>query len=226
MKNKFFYFAVLPALFFQFLGAYLYFVAFNGEDFSQIIYFATKVLLVLWPLSWLFYTRSLFLPMYGGNLKKSALFGFSSGVLIFTLVSLFYFLSSDFLLSFVDDIVAAAQGLNFLEHYIVFSVFIIVIHSFIEEYYWRWFVLNGLMMKFSKKMAVIIVSLAFASHHFIVVFQFVPFYLALLATILIFFLGVFWSILYLRTKNLIAPWISHLFADAVIMGIGYLLIST
>lgn len=224
VNKRIFYFAIVPALFFQLIGVYLYFVLFKGEDFSQIIYFVTKIALVVWPLIWLSQLRSKFLPFFGGSLKKSIVVGLISGLLIVGVVILLYFLMSEFLLFFVSNVVTAAEGLNFLDHYILFSLFISVIHSFLEEYYWRWFVLNGLMLRLSRTMSIVIASLAFASHHFIVVLQFVPLYLAVIATVLIFLLGVFWSELYLRTKNIVGAWISHFFADVVIMAIGYLLI--
>jgi len=224
MRNKLFYFAIVPALFFQLIGAYLYFVLFENEDFSQIIYFITKVAIVAWPLFWIVWVKSKFLPFLGGDLKKSLILGVISGLCIVGIVSIAYFVLSDFLLQFVGNLISATEGLNFLRHYVLFSFFLSVIHSFIEEYYWRWFVFNGLMLKFSKTTAVIISSLAFASHHFIVAMQFVPLYLAVIATILIFFLGVFWTELYLRTKNITGSWLSHFFADAIIMTIGYFLI--
>jgi len=224
MKNKLFYFAILPALFFQLVGAYLYLVAFKGEDFSQIIYFATKVALVGWPLIWIYSVRNKFLPFFGKKVGKSLVLGLISGLVIVAAVSGLYYLMSGFIAQYTSNLVSTAEGLNFLEHYVLFSFFLSVIHSFIEEYYWRWFVLNGLMLKFGKTLSVVIASLAFASHHFIVVMQFVPAYLAIIATIAIFLLGVFWSELYLRTKSIWGSWLSHFFADAVIMTIGYFLI--
>jgi uncharacterized protein len=224
MKNKLFYFAILPALFFQVIGAFLYFILFKDESFSQIIYFATKIMIVGWPLLWFWHVRSKFLPLFGGNLKKSLVAGVVSGLGIVAIVAVAYFLMSGFLSQFAGNFISAAEGLDFLEHYILFSFFLSVIHSFIEEYYWRWFVLNGLLQKFGRATSVIIASLAFASHHLIVVMQFVPLYLALIATFFVFVIGMFWSELYLRTKNIAGSWLSHFFADAIIMTIGYFLI--
>ncbi len=225
MKTKLFYFAVVPALFLQLIGAALYFEVFKNESFSQIIYFATKIALVVWPLVWIGWAKkSRFSPLFKGNYKKSLIWGAVSGIAIVAAVSITYFLMADFVLQFADNLKTAAEGLNFLEHYILFAFFLSIIHSFIEEYYWRWFVLNGLMQKLSATTAIIISSLAFASHHFIVINQFAPAYLALIATIVIFFLGMFWAKLYLQTKTLAGSWLSHFFADAIVMTIGYFLI--
>lgn len=223
-KNKIFYFAILPALFFQLAGAYLYFVVFKNTEVAQTMYFLTKVLLVVWPLLWLWFIYEKFRPFFGEKLKGSLIWGFCSGALIVVLALGFYFLLDDFLAQFSQNIISATEGLDFLKYYVLFSFFLSIIHSFIEEYYWRWFVLNGLMLKMGKLAAVTLASLAFASHHFIVVMQFVPLYLAAIATFAIFLLGMFWAYLYLRTKSIIGSWISHFFVDAVIMGIGYFLI--
>lgn len=224
MKNKLLYFAILPALFFQLIGAYLYFVMFKGEDFSQIIYFVTKILLVTWPLIWLLKVKGQFLPLFGREQRSSLIVGGISALVIVVVVSLAYWFAGDFVDSFALEIREAAAGLNFLEHYILFSFFLSVIHSFIEEYYWRWFVLNGLMKKFSQNTAVVISSLAFAAHHLIVVMQFVPLYLAMIATFVIFLAGVHWSRLYLKSGSIAGSWLSHFAADAIIMTIGYLII--
>ncbi len=224
VNNKLFYFGVLPALGFQLVGAYLYFELFKGEDFSQTIYFVTKILLVIWPLLWLVAMKRVALPFWKGEMKKSVVWGVLSGVALFLLILGIYILFADYLSQFIGNVLEAAKNLNFLEHYILFSIFLSIVHSFIEEYYWRWFILNGLLVKVGKWAAMIIGSLAFASHHFIVVLQFVPLALAILATFLIFLLGMFWSYFYLKTKSIIGPWISHFFADAIIMGLGYFLI--
>ncbi|MBU1151983.1 CPBP family intramembrane metalloprotease [Patescibacteria group bacterium] len=224
-KNLYFYLAVVPALVFQFVGAYFYLVAYEGTEFAQIFYTCTKLLLVIWPLIWIYWLRSRFLPFFRGDVRRSLVMGAVSGVVIFLGAGGLYFLMADFLGSFGGKIALAAQGLGILEHYILFSIFLSVGHSFIEEYYWRWFVLNGLMMKMGRSAAIVVGSLAFASHHFIVVIQFAPLHLTIIATAVIFLLGVYWSKLYLDTKSIAGSWLSHFMADAIVMGIGYFLIA-
>lgn len=114
MKNKLFYLAVVPALFFQLIGAYLYFDLYQGEDFSQIIYYITKVTLVAWPLLWLYFARSRFLPFLGGKHGKSVVLGFFSGLGIVAVVAIFYLLFSDYFAQFSANLVDAAEGLGFL----------------------------------------------------------------------------------------------------------------
>lgn len=226
MKNKFIYFAILPALFFQLIGALFYFVLFADTSFSHVIYFGTKVLIVVWPLFFLSHIKSFHWPFWKGEMKKSLWVGLLSGLGFIAFAVATYLLFHDFWLGFSPKIKEAAADLNVIEHYILFSFFLSVIHSFIEEYYWRWFVLNGLMLKFKKSTAMVLSSLAFVSHHFIVVLVFSNWALALLASFGIFLMALFWCHCYLKTKTLSGIWLSHFLADLVLMSIGYLLIFT
>lgn len=59
-ENVLFYFGILPALAFQFVGAFFYFVILRDKVFSQVLYGATKILLIVWPIIWFFYLRDVF----------------------------------------------------------------------------------------------------------------------------------------------------------------------
>lgn len=224
MKNKVFYFAILPGLLIQFIGAYLYFILFKDESFAQAIYFATKASIVIWPLVWITASRKYFAKMFGGNTSKSLIFGVISGLAILALVALTYFLLSDFLAQYAANFRAKAEDLNFLKHYILFSLFLSVIHSFIEEYYWRWFILNGLKLKMKVLSAAVVSSLGFASHHFLILTEFFPLYLSVIGTAAIFAAGLLWCGIYLKSGNILGSWFSHFCADMAIMTVGYFLI--
>lgn len=225
MRKKFFFLGLIPALFFQFIGAFLYFVVFKGSNISQYIYLATKILLVLWPLLWLSSTKKIFVtPFWRGDIKKSLIGGLFSGMFLLFLMGGLYFAGRDFWLGFKSQILESAKGFDILHYYILFSLFLSIIHSFLEEYYWRWFVLNGLMTKFKRNTAIIISSLAFASHHFIIILNFTNLWLALIASVGIFLVSCYWCQLYLKTQTLSGSWLSHFFADMIIMYIGYLII--
>ncbi len=224
MKNKVFYFAILPGLFIQFLGAYLYFILFKDESFAQAIYFATKASIVIWPLVWITASRKYFAKMFGGQKNKSIIWGTISGIAILLAVAVTYFFLSDFLTQFSTNFRTKAEDLNFLKHYILFSFFLSVIHSFIEEYYWRWFIFNGLKLKMKVLSAAIIGSLGFASHHFLILTEFFPLYLSAIGTATIFAAGLMWSRIYIKSGNIWGGWISHFCADMAIMTVGYFLI--
>lgn len=216
---------IVPALFFQLIGAFLYFVLFQGSAIAQYIYLATKILLVVWPLVWLSYTKRYFhTSFWRGNIKKSLTGGLFSGLLLVVFMGGLFFADKDFWIGFKSQILESIEGFDILKHYIPFSLFLSIIHSFLEEYYWRWFVLNGLMTTLKKNTAIIIASLAFTSHHFIIVSNFSNLWLALIASAGIFLVSCYWSQLYLKTQSLSGSWLSHFFADMVIMFIGYVVI--
>lgn len=105
-----------------------------------------------------------------------------------------------------------------------FAAYISIVHSLLEEYYWRWFVFRRLGSLCGLAPAMAISSLAFMAHHVIVLDVYlpghfltavVPFSLAIAAG------GAFWSWLYARTDSLVAVWLSHVIIDAGIMVIGF-----
>lgn len=171
--------------------------------------------------------------------KKKAFLGFTSGkdlalgiglgLVMFSLLALTYHQLQGF--SFIPDVAVLIRNKLDAFHantplkYFFLAVFISVIHSFLEEYYWRWYVYNELRTKLNVVTASILASLAFTGHHVIVIKAYLPesivgwgiyFFPAF-----VFVAGLFWSLIYEKWKNLWIPWISHLFADVAILWIGY-----
>lgn len=108
--------------------------------------------------------------------------------------------------------------------YVVLAVFVVAIHSLLEEYYWRWFVFGGLRQFVSLAAAMLLSSLAFMAHHVVVLYVYLPgkFYSAVLPLALgIAVGGAVWAFLYERYGSLLALWLSHLFIDAAIFIIGW-----
>lgn len=102
-----------------------------------------------------------------------------------------------------------------------------LVHSWLEEYYWRWFVMKQLLPESHSPQlwprALLISSFAFAAHHVLVLagyFQWSSPWTYILSAIVAIGGGLFgW--LYLHSKSLYAAWLAHAFADAVIFFIGY-----
>lgn len=108
--------------------------------------------------------------------------------------------------------------------FIAFGLFIAVLHALLEEYYWRWFVFGRLRRHVPLALALVVSSLAFMSHHVLVLGYYFPdhFWSAALPFSLCVAGGGFvWAWLYHRTGNLYACWLSHLLVDAAIMFVGY-----
>jgi uncharacterized protein len=104
------------------------------------------------------------------------------------------------------------------------AAFLSVLHSFLEEYYWRWFVFGGLRRYLPDIVAVVMSSLAFMAHHVIILYVYLPgqfWTLAAPFSLGVAGGGIVWAWLYARTGSLYAPWISHLLVDAALMVVGY-----
>ena len=223
-SKRLFYFGILPALFFQTIGALFYFI-FSDASVSQVLYASTKIFIFVWPLFWLPAAFKSF-PKWTSRTKKSILLGFLSGLLITLLTIAVFLLWKEQLIPDLSGIQAKARdfGLTKPLNYVLFSLFLSLFHSLIEEYYWRWFVFKGLQLKFTWLSAAIVGSAAFASHHYLVLSQFFHIGLTILFGTLVGLAGFFWCFLYKKTGSLLGPWLSHALTDIVVMGIGYILL--
>lgn len=106
----------------------------------------------------------------------------------------------------------------------MFAVFITVLHSLLEEYYWRWFAFGWLRRRVALWPAIVLSSLAFMAHHVVVLQVWfpdhfwvgvVPFALCVAGG------GAVWAWLFERTGSVYGPWASHLLVDAVMFVVGY-----
>ncbi len=111
--------------------------------------------------------------------------------------------------------------------YLLLALGLSVAHSLFEEYYWRWFLLGQLRERLPFALALTLGSLAFASHHWIVVDSFLGGehrVLTTLVTLLVAAGGGLWGWLFHRHRTLLAPWLSHLLVDGALMLVGWQLI--
>jgi membrane protease YdiL (CAAX protease family) len=114
-------------------------------------------------------------------------------------------------------------GLTSLPTYVLFGLFVSLIHSFMEEYYWRWFVF-GQLKRFSPLwVAIVLSSFGFMLHHVVILSVYfgwwtlpsVAFSLAVAVG------GAVWAWIYHHTGSLYGPWLSHLLVDVAIFVVGY-----
>ena len=108
--------------------------------------------------------------------------------------------------------------------YWAFAGFLCVIHSLLEEYYWRWFVFGQLRRVAPAGAAILVSSFAFMAHHIIVLNVYFPgqFWTATLPfSLCVAGGGIIWAWLYDRSGSLLGPWLGHLLIDAAILVIGY-----
>jgi len=117
----------------------------------------------------------------------------------------------------------AGWGLTAAWQFFLLGLFYALAHSFLEEYYWRWFVFDQLTLKMTVTSAVILSSVGFMAHHVILLATFFGWAspLTYLFSLGVALGGIAWALIYHVSGSLLGPWISHLIVDAVIFVIGF-----
>lgn len=117
-------------------------------------------------------------------------------------------------------------GVNTTSKFLLLGLFYAICHSFLEEYYWRWFVFGYLRKLMSIVPAIVISSFGFMAHHVILLAVFFGWSspLAYLFAAGVGVGGAVWAWLYQSTGTLRSAWLSHLIVDAGIFSLGYFLI--
>ena len=153
-------------------------------------------------------------------------FGIITGLLIIKLPELSIFNES--LLEVKESIQQKTEkfGINSAGSFIAMGLFYSLIHSFLEEYYWRGFVYKQLQKVTEIKWANALSSLGFMAHHIVILGVLLGWSnpLTYLISICIGLMGSFWAWHYSHSKSLLGPWLSHMIEDAAIFYLGYQLI--
>ncbi|MCG3138483.1 MAG: hypothetical protein HJJLKODD_02348 [Phycisphaerae bacterium] len=121
------------------------------------------------------------------------------------------------------------------DYFLLYAVFLAVINSGLEEYYWRWFVfgrLQAILLHLwpRKRQRALIVAMvfsgtAFASHHYVVLNRYLQNSgLAAILSLGIAAGGMIWAYHYHRTGRIWGIWISHFLVDVTAFTIGYQLL--
>lgn len=115
------------------------------------------------------------------------------------------------------------MGLTAFWKYAAVGVFYSLAHSFLEEYYWRWFVFGQLRRERSLWVSMIVSSLGFMAHHVILLTMFFGFSspLGYIFSLAVAVGGLAWAYIYENGRSLLGPWLSHMAVDAAIFMIGY-----
>ena len=114
-------------------------------------------------------------------------------------------------------------GADTFVKYVLLGTFYSLCHSFLAEYYWRWFVFGQLRRLISFRAAVAVSSLGFMAHHILVLATFFGWLspATWLFSLAVAVGGAIWAWMYQREGSLWGPWLSHLLVDAAIFAIGY-----
>jgi len=221
--------AVLLALLFPSVLTWVYFVALarSAPEIQQTAYALGKTIQFALPAFWVLAVQRRW-PRLAWPGKAGLPEGLAFGAGVFALAMVLYhaWIKPAGWLAELGPAVAdkvANFGIRGFWAYAAMGAFYSLAHSFLEEYYWRWFVFGQLREMLPWKAAAGVSSVGFMGHHVIVLGTYLGwdspgtylFSLAVAAG------GTFWAWLYHRSRSLYGPWLSHLLIDAAIFAIGY-----
>jgi membrane protease YdiL (CAAX protease family) len=114
-------------------------------------------------------------------------------------------------------------GVDTLATYATLTIFYSLIHSGLEEYYWRWFVFGQLRRLRGVSLAIFVSSLGFTAHHVLLLATFFGWTSALtwIFSAAIAVGGCVWAWLYNRSGSLYGVWASHMLVDVGVFLIGF-----
>ncbi|MDR0390996.1 MAG: CPBP family intramembrane metalloprotease [Planctomycetaceae bacterium] len=225
---------LLFSVVFPFFLTFIYFVLLmdSSASLQKLVYGIGKVIQFLFPVFWVgLICRESWL-VRGWNVRgffEGMLFGIFVAVLM-VLLYVFYFGLSGQILGQNSPasltIIAKINGLNLnnTQQFILLGIFYSVIHSGLEEYYWRWFIFGRLSRGGFYFGALVISSLGFMAHHILLLGTYFG-YGSLFCWFGSFGVcvgGLYWAWLYKRSDSIWGAWVGHGFIDAAIFTIGFL----
>ena len=155
----------------------------------------------------------------GKHLPSVLLFGF----VIFIVTVAGYFLVSQFI-SFdqVPDSLNNQVGVS-LDNYLWVSIYIVLINGPLEEFFFRYFIMLNSWFK-NRLVLIIVSSFLFAIYHVGMLFTMFDFYVFVLAILGLMIVGVFFIWLNHQNKGILYSVLIHMFANAGINLVGYIIL--
>jgi membrane protease YdiL (CAAX protease family) len=212
--------------------AWAYFVALGGAGQAnraqQFTYVLGKVVQFSAPLVFVALTAGAW-PRCRRGSTTGLLFGLGFGMLVGGAMLAAYFggLHRSSLLAQTPGRIRAKLaefGADSPGGYLALGAFLCVAHSFLEEYYWRWFVFGRLRALLPLAPALVLASLGFTSHHVLVLWAYLPGKVltgVVPAALAVAVGGAVWAWVYERGGSLLGPWLSHLLLDTALFVIGW-----
>jgi membrane protease YdiL (CAAX protease family) len=168
--------ALIAAAVFPTFATWLYFVVLPGGPWALTVFAVAKALQFAFPLVWTLGVMRVPLRLRGVEARRDLLPGAISGAAILALhFVLWKPLTALPALGGVPRAIGAkmdAFGIDSPGAFLLLAAFYSVVHSLLEEYYWRWFLLGGLRRRMPPAAALVVSSLAFMSHHVLVLGEF------------------------------------------------------
>jgi len=195
-----------------------------GEALGKGIFMFSKAWLFVMPVLWLVFIEKR-RPTIPRPTRAGMGWAIGTGIAIFITIAVAYFGYAREQIDLADMASKMIEaGLNAKWKLALMAIYWCTINSLLEEYVWRWFVFEKCKTLTPRLplLAVVLSGLMFTLHHFIALMVYLPqLHLNVLASLGVFIGGATWSWLYLKSKNIYAGYVSHVFADIIIFGIAY-----
>ncbi len=191
---------------------------------GQAFFLAAKIWLIAFPAAWYLYVEK-GKPSWSPPKRGGLGIGLLSGLGIAAAIAVGAWIAGvqHMDLSFLQHEVRE-MGLDGRLPYLAGAAAWTFVNSLMEEYVYRWFIFRQCEHLLKGPAAVVTSAAIFTAHHVIAVSQYLePFY-AILASVGVFVGGAVWSTLYMRYRSIWPGWISHVFADLAVFGVGYWLL--
>lgn len=218
---------------FPFVFTLLYFQVFSkyGGTWMQAAYGVGKTLQFSFPVFWI-----AIVCKEKWRIRAFRKTGFLEGIVFGSVIFFAMMLLYHFLFGLPGNLIGPdSEGADMIKErigklrfntpvmFVLLGFFYCIIHSGLEEYYWRWFVFGYGSRKLDWRLALFLSSLGFTFHHIVILCNFFG-YDDPWAWFFSFCVGVggaYWCWLYRRSDSIWAPWISHAIIDAAIFAIGF-----
>ena len=191
---------------------------------GQAIYAACKVWLVAFPLVWLLWVERA-RPGVSPPTRRGLASGLAQGAAILACIFAAHALFGGSLVDRAPMRAAvSAAGIDGPAVYLAFSAYLCLLNSLLEEYVWRWFVFEQLDTLLGSRLAVPASAAAFTVHHVVALGAQFDVTVTTIGSAGVFVGGLLWSWLYHRYRSIWPGYVSHVLADAGVLGVGWLLL--
>jgi membrane protease YdiL (CAAX protease family) len=203
------------------LGVWAGMIAWPDQALGKALFFLAKVWLFAFPLVW-----RLVIEKKRISWSKPVQGGFGVGVGLALAISAFIVVAymavgSRLLDPKAIQAMGAETGLNRRSTYLMGALYWVTVNSVLEEYVWRWFVVEKLEDFLASRTAIIVSALAFSLHHIVALQTFLSPMVVALAATGVFIGGAVWSWCYVRYRSVWPGYVSHAIVDVAVFGVGY-----
>jgi membrane protease YdiL (CAAX protease family) len=148
-------------------------------------------------------------------------FGIGFGLLSMVVIALTYILLRDSIDWGAIGASMEARRISMRRHFSSYFLYIMFGNSLLEEYFFRGIVFRQMLLNLSKSEPILLSALMFSLYHMTIFQSWFRGWILALALFGLFLWGIFFAWLYEKTWGIWSAWIFHIFADFMILIIGY-----